>query len=195
MTLYERKSTTWSTNWEFPLTKRRWCVFFSWSAHAVEETIELPVTWNTMTLIRRHCFVLWNTTTPPTKTGKIIHVSKEYRRRKFLSMWKKSVTSNFLTTLPLNLNRHFYEAEDINTTPTSQSHTTPHRPHTLNMLRSYSKVHKKSIPFPVLSLFYWHGLTLIPAWVSDHIPSRLRGMKLLIHSQTSTVAPLKFGNG
>ena len=132
-----------------------------------------------MTLIRRHRFLLWNTTTPSTRTGKINHVSKDYRRRTFLSMWKKSVTSNFLTTWPLNLNMHFYEAEDINTTPASQSHTTPHRPHTLYMLRSYSKMHKKFVPFPVWSLFYWHGLTLIPAWVSDQIPSRLRGMKLL----------------
>ena len=45
-------------------------------------------------------------------------------------------------------------------------------------------------------LFYQHGLTLIPAWISNHIPGPGKcGMKLLIHSQTSTVAPLKFGNG
>ena len=36
---------------------------------------------------------------------------------------------------------------------------------------------------------FW--LTLIPAWISNHIPSK---MKLLIHFQTST-APLTFGNG
>ena len=34
--------------------------------------------------------------------------------------------------------------------------------------------------------------TLIPAWISNHIASKV-WMKLLIHSQTSTVAPLKFG--
>ena len=37
----------------------------------------------------------------------------------------------------------------------------------------------------------WHGLTLIPAWISNYII----GTRLLIHSQTSTVQLLKFGNG
>ena len=46
------------------------------------------------------------------------------------------------------------------------------------------------------SPFYSHGLTLNPAWISNHIPVKC-AMKLLIHFQTSTstVAPLKFGNG
>ena len=35
---------------------------------------------------------------------------------------------------------------------------------------------------------------LIPAWISDHIPTEL-WIILLISSQTPTVAPLKFGNG
>ena len=38
---------------------------------------------------------------------------------------------------------------------------------------------------------YYNGLTLIPAWIIT-CPA---GMKLFIHSQTSTVPPLKFGNG
>ena len=42
--------------------------------------------------------------------------------------------------------------------------------------------------------FYLHVLTLIPAWIS--IASILKcGMKSFTHSQTSTVALLKFGNG
>ena len=43
-------------------------------------------------------------------------------------------------------------------------------------------------------LVYQHGLTLIPAWISNHMPSKIWD-KLPIHSQTSTVAPLTFGNG
>ena len=38
-------------------------------------------------------------------------------------------------------------------------------------------------------LFYQRGLTLIPAWISNHAPS-----KIWI-TQSSTVATLKFGNG
>ena len=34
--------------------------------------------------------------------------------------------------------------------------------------------------------FYYHGLTLIPAWISNHIYDKI-WLKLLIHSQTSTV--------
>ena len=41
--------------------------------------------------------------------------------------------------------------------------------------------------------FYWHGLTLIPAWISNYIHYELRD-NILIHSQTSTVQPLKFRN-
>ena len=51
---------------------------------------------------------------------------------------------------------------------------------------------------------YQHGLTLIPAWISNYMPGKVR-VKLLIHSQTElhrwsfmdeiTVAPLKYGNG
>ena len=39
---------------------------------------------------------------------------------------------------------------------------------------------------------YWHGLILILAWLSNYILEF--GMKLVIHSQTSTAQPLKFGN-
>ena len=35
--------------------------------------------------------------------------------------------------------------------------------------------------------FYWHGLTLIPTRISNHIPSKY-GMKLLNHSQISMVS-------
>ena len=38
--------------------------------------------------------------------------------------------------------------------------------------------------------FYWPELTLIPAWMGNHMP-RKWGKKLFIHSQTSTVIPLK----
>ena len=40
----------------------------------------------------------------------------------------------------------------------------------------------------------YHGITLIPAWIPNYMPSKC-GIKLLIHPQTSTVKPLKFGNG
>ena len=44
-----------------------------------------------------------------------------------------------------------------------------------------------------ICLFYLHGLTLFPAW--KRITSNIKcGMKLLIHSQASTVQPLKFGD-
>ena len=36
--------------------------------------------------------------------------------------------------------------------------------------------------------------TWIPAWISNHMPSKV-WVKLLIHSQNSAVAPLKFENG
>ena len=42
--------------------------------------------------------------------------------------------------------------------------------------------------------FYWHGLTLITVWINNYINLKCE-MELLIHSQTSTVQPLKFGNG
>ena len=38
--------------------------------------------------------------------------------------------------------------------------------------------------------FFWHGIILIPAWISNHMPSNV-WMKLLIHSQTSTVVTLQ----
>ena len=44
------------------------------------------------------------------------------------------------------------------------------------------------------SLYYKHGLTLIPSWISNHTTIKCR-MKLCIHFQTSMVQPLKFGNG
>ena len=34
--------------------------------------------------------------------------------------------------------------------------------------------------------FYWHGLTLIPAWISNHMPSKVWG-EIFIYSITSTV--------
>ena len=43
-------------------------------------------------------------------------------------------------------------------------------------------------------LFYWHGLTLIPACKSNYTHYQVWD-ELLSHSQTSTVEPLKFGNG
>ena len=43
------------------------------------------------------------------------------------------------------------------------------------------------LPGPI----YEHGLTLIPEWLAITCPVKC-GMKLLIHSQTSVVAPLKF---
>ena len=46
-----------------------------------------------------------------------------------------------------------------------------------------------SIEIPLVGRAY--GLTLIPAWISNH--TMTCGMKLLIHSQTSTVQPLIFG--
>ena len=42
--------------------------------------------------------------------------------------------------------------------------------------------------------FYKHGLTIIPALLSNYIYHKAY-VQLLIHSQTSTVVPLKFGNG
>ena len=42
--------------------------------------------------------------------------------------------------------------------------------------------------------FYYYGLTLIPAWISNHMPIKC-GMEILIHYLTSTVAPFKFRNG
>ena len=38
-----------------------------------------------------------------------------------------------------------------------------------------------------------HGQTLIPAWISNYIIIKCQN-KLLIHSQTLTMQPLKFGN-
>ena len=46
-----------------------------------------------------------------------------------------------------------------------------------------------------LGHFSWHGSTLIPVWISDHIRYEVCGMKLLIHSQAATVQMLKFGDG
>ena len=42
--------------------------------------------------------------------------------------------------------------------------------------------------------FYQYGFTLILTWISDHLLGKFV-MQLLIHSQTSTVTLLKFGNG
>ena len=39
--------------------------------------------------------------------------------------------------------------------------------------------------------FYWHWWSIIPAWIINY----KCGMKLFIYSRTSTVLPLKFGNG
>ena len=40
-----------------------------------------------------------------------------------------------------------------------------------------------------------NALTVITQWISNHMSNKGCGMTLLIHSQTTTVAPLKFGNG
>ena len=42
--------------------------------------------------------------------------------------------------------------------------------------------------------FYQNRLTSIPVWICDHMPITV-GVKLLTHSQTSTVQLLKLGNG
>ena len=42
--------------------------------------------------------------------------------------------------------------------------------------------------------FYSHGLTLIPAWISNHMPCKARD-EITDPFLTSTVAPLKFRNG
>ena len=55
-------------------------------------------------------------------------------------------------------------------------------------LKGYALQRKTACPV------YQHGLTLIPTWISNHVPSKC-GAKLLIHFQTSKVAPMKFGNG
>ena len=43
--------------------------------------------------------------------------------------------------------------------------------------------------------FYLHGWILIPAWISNYMPSKVYCLQLLIYSQTSTAAPSKFWNG
>ena len=48
--------------------------------------------------------------------------------------------------------------------------------------------------FTIRVPFYEKSLTFLPAWISYHVPSKY-GMKLHVHSQTSTASPLKFGNG
>ena len=45
-----------------------------------------------------------------------------------------------------------------------------------------------------LSPFHQHGITLIPTWISNRNHYKV-WVKLVIHSQTSTVQPLKFVNG
>ena len=42
--------------------------------------------------------------------------------------------------------------------------------------------------------FYKHGLTLIPAWISNHMPCKV-GDEITYPSQTSAMQPLKFRNG
>ena len=58
---------------------------------------------------------------------------------------------------------------------------------TLSLIRHY---HSKQPT--VRGPFDNHVKTLIPAWISNYTRY---GMKLLIHSQTSMVQPLRFGNG
>ena len=50
------------------------------------------------------------------------------------------------------------------------------------------------IAFDFLRYFYYHGLTLIPAWISNYIQHKV-WMKLLIQAGTSTVQRLKCGDG
>ena len=45
----------------------------------------------------------------------------------------------------------------------------------------------------IKDLFYFHDLTSMPAWISNHIQIKC-GMKLVFHSQNSTVKSLKFWN-
>ena len=67
----------------------------------------------------------------------------------------------------------------------------------LTKFRSFAHVSIKECVQIVLGLatfcgpFHYHGLTLIPAGISNYI--KMCGVKLLIHSQTSTVQPLEFG--
>ena len=44
------------------------------------------------------------------------------------------------------------------------------------------------------SLFYLMGISLVPARTDNYIHDK-EWAKLLIHAQTSTLQPLKFGNG
>ena len=45
---------------------------------------------------------------------------------------------------------------------------------------------------PTKGPFYWHGIILIPAWISNYIHYKV-WVKLLLHSRTSTVQPWKLG--
>ena len=44
-----------------------------------------------------------------------------------------------------------------------------------------------------ISTILFYGLTLIPAWMSNYMPNKV--WEEIVHSQTSTIALLKFGNG
>ena len=45
----------------------------------------------------------------------------------------------------------------------------------------------------IMGPFYWHGLTYIPAWVSNYIYYKVHDW--FIHTPNSTAVPLSFGNG
>ena len=44
------------------------------------------------------------------------------------------------------------------------------------------------------SPFYYHGISLIPACKSNYMPDKVWG-EITYHTETSTVAPLKFRDG
>ena len=46
----------------------------------------------------------------------------------------------------------------------------------------------------VMDIYNTGGIDFAPTWINNHTPSLLWG-KLLIHTQTSMVQPLKFENG
>ena len=47
---------------------------------------------------------------------------------------------------------------------------------------------------PIIGSFYQHGVILIPAWMTNHMPGIVWD-EINIYSQTSTMQPLKFVNG
>ena len=55
--------------------------------------------------------------------------------------------------------------------------------------RNFALFHQNS-----LGPFYWHGFTLIPAWISNHTPSKMWD-EITYPFPNFNIVPLKFGNG